>query len=195
MELQDLLDLLKTYDINGNKNYGVYVPQNTQFEMVPQKSIDGNAGVVSPLRPNVAKIAQEVPGGMYPALDTLFHEAAHTAQPMGWDNLKGLLGGDALKKNEFYDYDWKNPNPPGSEQLATLRAKEAMTQTGKTIWDTDLGKEYLKETMKNNPRLSEDGAKRWVEHKMFPEHSLLSDGRDFQKGSPSLLDRILKLLE
>jgi hypothetical protein len=192
----DLLEILKLLGAqndnrNGVRSPGVYTPKNTTFSLYDGGE-DEEGGRVRPFfTPNKAEINATATGAANPDLTnmlyTIFHEGGHTAQsPL--DIVKDKLGLDPLSKNKFTDYYHPKEQPPSYEALATMRGMEAMMPEGKTIWDMkdmkSIGKvdgpeKYLQETLKNNPRLNREGAKRLIDTRMFPEHSLMHESKDF----------------
>lgn len=178
-----LLGSLQSLGVNGNSSFGVYMPSGMNVAVVPSASIGGNSGQVGMLDSNTAKVAGDVGDDEMSRLETLFHEASHTTQPL-LNVLAQRLGLGAygrLSNNEFDGYANGVSKPPPSEALATLRAQEALLPTGKTIFDTQDGQDYIAQTVKNNPAMTPAGARRFIELQMFPEHQMLSDGSDFRQ--------------
>ena len=220
MELDELYNLInaKKQNRNGVVNAGVYVPRNTKFSLYDDSG-DTHRGYVRPLiNHDMANLGtssltnQDSDGDLRSFLYTLFHESAHTAQPKQ-DMLGQQLGVGkyaGLKNNEFAEYDPNNKTPLPAEALASLRGYEAMMPSGNTVWDlhtlypndvaTKATEKYVKDTRTNNPRLTERGAKKYIDLRMFPDHSLMHDSLDFipSKKPPTNLQRgidtLLRLL-
>lgn len=208
LDLEEILRMLgkQNDDRNGVQNAGVYVPPTTRFQ-----AFDNDPNLLGYVRPigdgNTAHIGINNDDDIN-QLYTVFHEAAHTAQPP-INALNGSIRAGPyapLSDLPFKDYPYPTGKPPVQETLATLRGAEAMMPTGKTIWDMNKlepghtayngPEEYLAQVMKSNPRLTREGAKRLIETQMFPEHSLMHEPTDFVPNSPrSLMDLIRRYIK
>jgi hypothetical protein len=191
MNLEELIKLLgvQDQDRNGITRPGVYTPRDTKFQSYTEE--DQGGGYVRPFSSPKTANFNANNDDMTNLLYTIFHESAHTAQKPQQDFINKYVGGinDPLHGNTFKEYDPTIEKPPSQEALATLRGMEAMMPSGKTVWDLkklsndyradDVAERYAQETMKNNPGMTYEGAKRLVDVKMFPEHSLMHEPTDF----------------
>jgi len=177
-ELQDIV--ANNIGTNFNTNFGVYMPRNTQiapdYNDASYFTPASSGFVNSATNKNIAHINTDyLPkgskfSGTYPIMGTVAHEAAHTAQPGPGQHNYG-----AMKDLKYEHYDYRTDYPPAEEILASLREREAGMAAGKTVWQTDEGKETLSRMQSLNPTMSKAGTKRYMDQRLFPEHQVMHE--------------------
>ena len=193
-ELQKLLSSYK--DKNVGSAVGVYIPKEASvtYEGFPPNDPELQ-GFVSQDTPEVVHVRGSKNPSLFDA-KVLLHELGHTAQFLNkkdHSKMKGLF---------FRDYGEESyPNP--LEILATLRAEEALMNRGRTLWDKPLMKNGIRERgsysdngqgvvdkMKQlNPRMTEEGIKRYLDLRLYPEHQLMHEFEDPKE--ESLVNKLL----
>jgi len=197
------------------ENYGTYVPRDSRVVADYDRSkffVGDSDGYVRPyVDRNTAHINRAImPGGedfiqkekfggtyglgpMFDLNRTIGHELAHTTQPRFFGKRNAAMDG-----MEFTHYG-STSNPRSEEILASLRGAESAQRAGTTVFGggtktgipPEIGKEAIKNLIRQNPGMTEAGAKRYFDLRMFPEYQVMHE-RDTKSGSPiryrSLMD-------
>jgi len=180
-------------DTNGANSFGVYMPRRTVVQEYSPGDFGTPANTAGFVRTHfnnhVANVANGPIKSAYGNLGTMFHEATHTVQPsFGYGKMRGL---------QYDDYDPRQGFPDSTEILASLREGEAISPKGRLWNDRSNGKEVIERMKKLNPGMSDDGVKRYMDVKMFPEHQVMHEWKpqETSRVAPSWYNRQLNTLK
>jgi len=155
------------------------IPRGSNLEAYPQRYIPqgrtvsefndptGEPGRVGLFSPNTVQM-NTAPMEKKFALETLMHEAAHTTQPF----MPHFLNGNTTKLRgiDYEGYVDKNGRKSVvDEVLADLKAKEALLPKGKSVLDTEHGRNYLDRVRTRNQMQPEE-ARAYITNAMYHPH-------------------------
>ena len=133
---------------NAAANPALYIPQGVSVKEF--EDANGDPGRVGLFSPNTVQMNTSPMERKF-ALETLFHEGAHTMQPY----LPNFLNPNTNKLSGvpyegYLDPQDARPTTKINEVLASLRAKDAMLPKGKSSLDTPEGRNYVNAVAKQN---------------------------------------------